>query len=156
MGRRREPIALIEAKGRKHLTKAEIEERKAQEPDAPDDDLVAPEYLTEKQKKDFDRFAHELKRIGIIANVDCDRLAQYVVLEDQFQQLSKQIRKRGLMDDIDEYDKISRAHIRCFNAVRAAANDLGLTITSRCKLVMPKLPEEKPENRFLKKFGAGG
>lgn len=153
MGRRREPIALIEAKGRKHLTKAEIAERKAQEPDAPDDDLVAPEYLTEKQINEFNRLAHELKRIGTIANVDCDCLAKYVVLEDQFQQLSKQIRKRGLIDNIEEYDKISRAQIRCFNAARAAANDLGFSPSSRCKLVMPKLPEEPKENRFLKKFG---
>lgn len=153
MGRRREPIALIEAKGRKHLTKAEIEERKAQEPDAPDDDLVAPEYLSEKQIKEFDRLVYELKRIGIIGNVDSEALAQYIVLKDQFASLTKQLNKRGLINNIEEYDKVSRAHIRCFNAVRAAANDLGLSISSRAKLIMPKLPEEPKENRFLKKFG---
>lgn len=153
MGRRREPIALIEAKGRKHLTKAEIAERKAQEPDAPDDDLVAPEYLSEKQVKEFDHLVYELKRIGIIGNVDNEALARYIVLKDQFVALTKQLNKRGLINNIDEYDKISRSHIRCFNAVRAAANDLGLTISSRGKLIMPKLPEEPKENRFIKKFG---
>ena len=153
MGRRREPIALIEAKGRKHLTKAEIEERKAQEPDAPDDDLVAPEYLSKKQCEEFDHLVYELKRIGTIANVDNESLAQYIVLKDQFADITKQLRKKALIDNIEEYDKVSRAQIRCFNAVRAAANDLGLTISSRCKLIMPKLPEEPKENRFLKKFG---
>lgn len=153
MGRRREPIALIEAKGRKHLTKAEIEERKAQEPDAPDDDLVAPEYLSEKQTNEFDHLVYELKRIGIIGNVDSEALGRYIVLKDQFVSLTKQLNKRGLINNIDEYDKVSRAQIRCFNAVRAAANDLGLTISSRGKLIMPKLPEEPKENRFLAKFG---
>ena len=153
MGRRREPIALLEAKGRSHLTKAEIAERKAQEPDAPDDDLVAPEYLSAKQSEEFDRLVYELKRIGIIGNVDDEALARYIVLKDQFVELTKQLRKKSLIENIEEFDKVSRAQIRCFNAVRAAANDLGLTISSRGKLVMPKLPEEKPENRFLKKFG---
>ena len=54
MGRRKEPIALIEAKGLSHMSKAEIEARKAQEPDAPDDALVAPEYLSQKQCEEFD------------------------------------------------------------------------------------------------------
>ena len=153
MGRRKEPIALIQAKGRSHLTKAEIEERKAQEPDAPDDDLVAPEYLSEKQIKEFNHLVYELKRIGIIGNVDNEALGRYIVLKDQFVALTKQLNKRGLCNNIEEYDKRSRAQIRCFNAVRSAANDLGLTISSRGKLIMPKLPEEPKENRFLKKFG---
>lgn len=153
MGRRKEPISLLEAKGKSHLTKAEIEARREQEVDAPDDDLVAPEYLSEKQRKDFDRLVYELKRIGIIGNVDAEALARYIVLKDQFAALTKQLRDESLINNIEEYDKVNRAQIRCFNAVRASANDLGLTVSSRCKLVMPKLPEEKPENRFLKKFG---
>lgn len=153
MGRRKEPIALIEAKGRSHMSKAEIEERRAQEPDAPDDDLVAPDYLTKPQIEEFNHLVYELKRIGIIGNVDNEALARYITLKDQFVVLTKQLRKKSLINNIDEYDKVSRAQIRCFNAVRAAANDLGLTISSRGKLVMPKLPEEKKENRFLAKFG---
>lgn len=153
MGRIREPIALLEAKGRSHLTKAEIEERRAREPDAPDDDLVAPDYLTKKQREEFDHIAHELKRIGIIGNVDNEALARYIVLKDQYIMLTKQIKKLSPIDNIDEYDKMNRSQIRCFNAVRSAANDLGLTISSRAKLVMPELPEEKPENKFLSRFG---
>lgn len=153
MGRIKEPIALLEAKGRSHLTKAEIEERRAREPDAPDDDLVAPGYLTKKQSEEFDHIAHELKRIGIIGNVDNEALARYIVLKDQYIMLTKQIKKLSPIDNIDEYDKMNRSQIRCFNALRASANDLGLTISSRAKLVMPELPEEKPENKFLSKFG---
>ena len=153
MGRRKEPISLLEAKGKSHLTKAEIEARREQEVNAPDDDLVAPEYFNQKQREEFDRLVYELKRIGIIGNVDDEALARYIVLKDQFVALTKQLQKKSLIDNIEEYDKVSRAQIRCFNAVRAAANDLGLTVSSRCKLVMPKLPEEKKENRFLKKFG---
>ena len=153
MGRIREPIALLELKGRSHLTKAEIAERRAQEPDAPDDDLVAPVYLTKNQREEFDDLAHELKRIGIIGNVDNEALARYIVLKDQFLMLTKQLKKLSPIDNIDEYDKLNRAQTRCFNALRASANDLGLTISSRAKLVMPKLPEEKQENKFIQRFG---
>ena len=153
MGRIREPIALLELKGRSHLTKAEIAERRAQEPDAPDDDLVAPVYLTKNQREEFDHLAHELKRIGIIGNVDNEALARYIVLKDQFLMLTKQLKKLSPIDNIDEYDKLNRAQTRCFNALRASANDLGLTISSRAKLVMPKLPEEKQENKFIQRFG---
>ncbi len=30
------------------------------------------------------------------------------------------------------------------------ARELGLTISSRCRLVIPKVKEEKPENKFMK------
>ena len=53
-GRPRQPIDLIVAKGKKHLTKKEIEERKKQEVKAPADNIHAPDYLTEKQKKTFE------------------------------------------------------------------------------------------------------
>ena len=156
MGRRREPIALIEAKGRKHLTKAEIEARKAQEPDAPDDDLVAPAYLTGKQTNKFNKIVYEMKRIGTIANADVDTVAKYVILHEEFEKLTAILDMISPVDDFDQYEKLSKHRIRVFNAASQAARDLGLPVSSRCKLVMPKLPEEKPENRFLKKFGAGG
>ena len=46
MARPREPINLIEAKGRKHLTKKEIEECRESEVKAPADSIEAPSYLT--------------------------------------------------------------------------------------------------------------
>ena len=39
---------------------------------------------------------------------------------------------------------------KSFKQCRACANDLGLTITSRCKLILPKTPENPKENKFAK------
>ena len=49
----RQPIEVIQAKGRKHLTKAEIENRQKTEIKAADDQVLPPAYLSAKQKKRF-------------------------------------------------------------------------------------------------------
>ena len=50
MARPREPIDLIVAKGRKHLTKQEYEDRKNSEIIAPADNVKAPPFLTKKER----------------------------------------------------------------------------------------------------------
>ena len=46
----REPINILLAKGRKHLTQEEIQRRMATEPTAPADDIQPPDYLSKKQR----------------------------------------------------------------------------------------------------------
>ena len=70
MARPRQPIDLIVAKDKKHLTKAEIEERRATEVTPCADDLTAPSYLTAKQKKHFDKLAAQLVKIKIMGETD--------------------------------------------------------------------------------------
>lgn len=52
-GNQKQPINLILAKGKKHLTKAEIEERQKTEIKTDHINVTAPEYLTDEQKKSF-------------------------------------------------------------------------------------------------------
>ena len=66
----REPINILLAKGRKHLTQEEIQRRMATEPTAPADDIQPPDYLSKKQREEFSALAGELQRIKIIGNVD--------------------------------------------------------------------------------------
>ena len=75
----REPINILLAKGRKHLTQEEIQRRMATEPTAPADDIQPPDYLSKKQREEFSALAGELQRIKIIGNVDAGELARYVV-----------------------------------------------------------------------------
>lgn len=50
-GKQREPIELIIAKGKKHLTKEEIAKRKSTEVNTDDyKDVKPPSYLSKKQK----------------------------------------------------------------------------------------------------------
>ena len=51
MARPREPVDLIAAKGRKHLTIAEYVERKNAEITAPADKVKPPDFLLKKRRK---------------------------------------------------------------------------------------------------------
>jgi len=51
MARPRQPVDLLLVKGKKNLTKQEIEERRKQEIKAPSDKVKAPSYLPKRLKK---------------------------------------------------------------------------------------------------------
>lgn len=60
-GKQREPIDLIIAKGKKHLTKDEIAARRNSEVNVDGyKDIRAPSYLTKKQKNEFAEIATKL------------------------------------------------------------------------------------------------
>lgn len=147
-GRPRQPISLIEAKGKKHLTKEEIAERKATEVKAPNDKIRAPSYLDKDLKKEFNKIAKELKEIDIISNLDIDALARFIIARKLYIEITQQlVEKPSLLLDKDTVGIQDKFFKQC----RSAASDLGLTISSRCKLVVPK-KEEKPKNKFEKFF----
>lgn len=169
MGRNREPIKLIEAKGRAHLGKAEIERREKTEVPIISDDIKAPDFLAPEEEKKFYQIADKLKQIGIMSDLDCDVLGRYVKASGDWLAYSQLVRKTQAKlqsalsadedDDIFTYTellgKYETLKTKAFNQCHTCASALGMTITSRCKIVVPELPEEKPPNKFLK-FGAGG
>ncbi|MBR4318485.1 MAG: phage terminase small subunit P27 family, partial [Oscillospiraceae bacterium] len=78
MARPREPVELIMTKGKKHLTKAEIEERLNTEVKPVAEGLNPPSYLTAKQKKRFREIAAQLNALKIMGETDVDTLAHYI------------------------------------------------------------------------------
>lgn len=147
----RQPIELLKAKGAKHLTKAEIREREETEIKANSDKIEAPSYLPEELKIKFNEVANELNDIGIMSNLDCEALARYLTVEFQYQQVTKKILKSKNITD--KYIQMVQLQEKLFKMARSSAGDLGLTISSRCKLVVPKSKEEKPKNKFAKFAG---
>ncbi|EPZ61886.1 hypothetical protein, partial [Paraclostridium sordellii] len=87
MTRNKKNISLIQAKGKKHLTKSEIEERKSKEVKADNDKVEPPSYLPKTLKKEFIRIASELINIDIMTNLDCEALARFVVSEYNYQKV---------------------------------------------------------------------
>lgn len=162
MARPRQPLALIEAKGKKHLTKAEIEERRATEVQPCTDDLTAPAYLTATEKKRFNKLADQLAKIKILGETDTEALARYVTAQSLYEQAVKDLRKvqkqrpkeedgpTNLIGWADALNTLDKRIDRYYKQAATAAAALGLTITSRCKLVAPAAPEEPAENKFLK------
>ena len=155
-GRNKEPIDLIIAKGKKHLTKEEIEQRRKDELDVPTDMIEAPDYLTKKQRESFDEIARTLVDLGIMTNLDCDALAGYIVARDGWVLAGKKLRTKAVKDDPNAFDKWTKIEDRYRKQMRSAAGDLGLTITSRGKIVAPvKNEPPPPENKFAV-FAGGG
>lgn len=153
-GRPRQPIDLIVAKGKKHLTKDEIERRRAEELQVPDDAIAPPKYLTKRQREEFRRIADTLIQLKIMKNLDVDALAAYIVERDEWLATIKQLHRKGVRDDIAAFDKLSRIEERYRKQMRASASDLGLSITSRGKLVMPTEETPIPHDNKFAKFSA--
>ena len=159
----RQPIELIITKGKKNLTKAEIAERRASEVQPRTEGIEPPSYLTAAQKKHFVKLAGQLQKIRIMGETDCDTLARYVVAEAQYQAASKDVldahKKRPKNAEPEELmvwaammEKLDKRQDRFFKQASTMARDLGLTISSRCKLQVPVKEEEKPVNKFAR-FG---
>lgn len=167
-GRPKQPLSVIQGKGRSnHLTKKDIKDREKQEQSVRGhtDNIEPPSYLTAKQKKEFEKIATELIRLNIFSNLDVDGLARYIDSRDMYISLVKDLRKIKATEVVEfrdgskkvvaneDHPKLIRSKNTLFNECKGAASELGLSITSRLKLVIPKPDEDKPKSEFEKKFG---
>lgn len=172
----RQPVRLVMAKGAKHLTKKEISDRMNSEVQPCTEGIAAPSYLTATQKKQFNIIASQLERIGIMGETDCDTLARYITAQGLYEQAVKEQRKLQKdrpksptkdagPEERDSYyanmetwaalvDLSDKRQDRYFKQAMTAASALGLTITSRCKLVVPQAAGPPKVNKFAR-FGAG-
>ena len=146
------PLEVVRARGSKHLTKAEIQERKDREIKPITDNIIAPAYLTKKQKDEFTRIAEQLKKLKILGETDVDALARFIVANDFYIHAVKQMRKPDVKNNPFAFEKWAKIQERYFKQCRASANDLGLSISSRCKLVVPDTKKETPKENKFKKF----
>lgn len=183
MARPKEPIDLIKAKGKKHLTKKEYEDRKSEEVDVPFTDIRPPEYLKGKKRiEEFNHYAEMLSEIGIFTELDVDVLAKYILSKEMYLKYTEQLEKvvskeaivhkwsvidnlaglcdveEGTLDDLvalltkiarrqrgDDATVLMNLQDKAFKQSLACARELGLTITSRCKLVVPKPPDDEDD-----------
>lgn len=150
MAGQRQPIELVLAKGSKHLTKAEIQERQDREVKPITDNIIAPDYLTKKQKDEFYRIAEQLKKLKIMGETDVDALGRYITANDFYIHAVKKMRSKEVKNDPFLFENWAKVQEKYFKQARASANDLGLSISSRCKLVVPERSEPQKENKFKK------
>ena len=152
MAGQRVPLEVIQARGSKHLTKAEIQERQSREIKPIADHIVAPDYLTKKQKDEFYRIAGQLDKLKIMGETDVDALGRYIVANDFYVNAVKQMRKTEVKNDPIKFEAWAKIQERYFKQCRSSANDMGLSISSRCKLVVPEGKSETPKENKFKKF----
>lgn len=163
----RKPMLLNLANGGKNWTKEEIKERLSSEVQPVTDGIEAPSFLTAKQKKEFDRIAGQLQKLKVMGETDCDTLARYIVAQELYVQAVKDVRSvrkdmpkgldaEGLMAWTYAVEKMDKRVDRYYKQATTAAAALGLTISSRCKLVVPVKDGEAPKVNKFKQFEKAG
>lgn len=135
---------------KKHLTKAEIEERKNTELKV---NLLTkvpkvPSYLNEEARKIFKKTCKMLIEVNLLTELDIDIIARYSIVTDMYIKLTKQINDNPelLLDD-----KIVNKQMKLFKESDTLSNLLCLNVVARAKIVVNNnVEEKKPENKFLK------
>lgn len=147
MAGKRQPTDVVIANGRKHLSRAEEAERRAGEVKvSPAKTAKPPKWLLEELKPDFRRLGKRLIAAGLYTELDADTLGRYLVAQHQWELATDEVEKALAEIDPEEAEDWSRIQDRYFKQARACANDMGLTMTSRCRLVVPDTGKQATED----------
>lgn len=176
MANQKQPVSLIQAKGKKHLTKAEIEQRQATEIHPMLSEKVSPpKYLSKAEKDRFFEILGQLDGLGIVGDKDILMLGQLVQEESMAVDAYKDYKKARARRDtflrkvkaegIDymqgDYFEIYKNHemmltnadgrvSRHRNDLRKIANDFGMSVTAGCRVIMPQIVVEEKVNKFAR------
>lgn len=143
----RRPMAVNLASGGKHWTKAEIEARQAAEVRVEKPvSFTCPKWLSQDAKKLFRGYAKELLASGLpVSRLDTGTLARMCDAEALY---AKAVEKRDRAMEEEDGDALAlwmKTMGSCEKIARGAANDLGCTVASRCRMVVPKSDTEEDD-----------
>lgn len=154
----RQPTDVIKERGKKHLSKREEAERRAGEVRVERPKTATPpRWLPEALKKDFRSLGKQLIQAGLYTKLDADTLGRYLIAHQQWLQATAETAKYLQARDVENADAWGKLQERYFKQARNCANDMGLTVTSRCRLVIPSADPQKTEenNPFLSLIQGG-
>lgn len=156
-------IKVLQANGKKHLTKAEIEKRTTTEQSLkPKKNKVkCPGWLDDIAVEEWQRIIRELKRLELVTNIDvaalsicCDAYSKYVKATMAINKSSLIIThtNKGGNKDVIQNPLINVA-TKYSEIYKKYCGDFGMTPSSRIKLSINKgVNEEEPESKWSK-FG---
>lgn len=155
MGRKAKPIDVLVAEGNSHLTKEEIEARRAAEealkPNS--DNIVRPSWLDPLARKAWDVLTKELQALDLLTNVDVYALAIACDAYSKYVQASKAIKKQGLTieytnatgaTNVIANPNVAIAH-KYHQIYKAYLAEFGLSPSSRAALALQQEPEDVDE-----------
>lgn len=146
--------------GGKHWTKAERQLRIATEvrpdPAVTAKKVMAPKWLTDAAlRKEFYELSKILSGLGVgFCASDADFLGLYLTTKQEYLAASRHVRLALNSGDGKAAKTWTGTRDKLFSECRACANELGLTISSRCKLVAPepKVEQENPLELLKRKY----
>ncbi|KQX69239.1 phage terminase small subunit P27 family [Paenibacillus sp. Root444D2] len=146
----RKPIDVLLAEGKTHLTKSEIEERREKEnairPNS--DKIKCPSWVKDKvARSEYKRLSEELQELNLLTNLDVNTLASYAVAFSLYQKATQELEGQSLLIN-ESANPLIRIQLLYSDECKKYAIQMGLTISSRLKLVVPKPSDDKPKNKF--------
>lgn len=145
---KRLPTDVVKSRGRKHLSRAEEEERRRQELHVePPETATPPKWLPKELRKEFKKLGGMLIPLGLYTELDADVLAQFLLCRERWLAAdahAAECIEHGITDQAAKWTSTQGTY---FKQCRQCAEAMGLSVTSRCKLVIPQ-SEEQEEDEF--------
>ena len=137
----RQSAAMLELNGTAHMSRAELDARRDSEVHvAVPDRAEPPKWLARKHHGEYRRIGEILLAAGLYCELDADVLGQYFVAFDQWLNASRKLNAamRSKAEDAGEAAKLwSGIQKTAFSQARQCADSMGLSVTSRCRIVVP-------------------
>ena len=153
MAGQRLPFDVIEARGAKHMTKAEKAARQAGEVKSKEEikRLTPPKWLPQSQREEFNRVSAALLKLmpTMVARTDADTIATYCMARTEWLHATKLVNAALTSGNLDDANGWGLVQDRFFKQARSCANDLGLTISARCRLIVPEKPPGTEDNPLM-------
>lgn len=135
---KRQPTAVVEAAGKKHLSRSEADERLDREVHVPPpEQAVPPKWLPKRLHNEFREVGEILLAAGLYADLDRDVLAQYFLARERWLKADKKAAAAIKADDEKLAREWTGVQGTYFKQARQCAEAMGLSVTSRCRIVVP-------------------
>ena len=134
----RQPTDVVKANGKKHLSQSEEDQRRDQEVHVPPPDRAEPPgWLLKKFHREFREIGEILRQAGLYTELDRDVLGQFLVARDRWVRADK-LASVAIRDKDEKLAKEWTAvQGTYFKQCRQCAEAMGLSVSSRCRLVVP-------------------
>lgn len=141
----RQSAAMLEINGTAHMSQAKLDERRDSEVRVVVPDCAKPpKWLSKKHHVEYCRIGDILLAAGIFTELDRDVLGQYFVAFEQWLLASRKLSAAMRSTDDDALERVkvwSTTQKTAFSQARQCADSLGLSVTSRCRIVVPAAME---------------
>ncbi len=135
----RQPTDLILLAGKKHLSRSEEADRRSRECRVPSvKNPKPPPWLDESLRKEFRKLGKTLCSVGLYSDLDADILGMYLTHRHQWELATRELEAALQIRDCRDSDVWSKVQERSFRAASSCASKLGLSVSDRCRLLIPQ------------------